>query len=212
MHDRLKTTGSHPTGNLSEPKHRTRSACGRGRGRSVREVPWEEGDRRRLAHSGRPCPQLLQERPLRPGRAQQNSDRRRKRKRHAGGREAGQRQDRVQAGETLAPSHPPSSLGARPQGTGVPTLRGWAVQAVPMEMVPRAPVLKPQQVHVAEPPAPIQGRSRPEWPDGSTAWAPSHARRQGAALGDGLVHTTAETRYRAETNFEKKNKMRKTNK
>lgn len=29
MHDRLKTTGSHPTGNLSEPKHRTRSACGR---------------------------------------------------------------------------------------------------------------------------------------------------------------------------------------
>lgn len=29
MHDRLKTTGSHPTGNLSEPKHRTRSAGGR---------------------------------------------------------------------------------------------------------------------------------------------------------------------------------------
>lgn len=33
---------------------------------------------------------------------------------------------------------------------------------------------------------------------------------QGAALGDGLVHTTAETRYWAETKFEKKNKTRKT--
>lgn len=128
MHDRLKTTGSHPTGNLSEPKHRTRSACGRGLGRSLSEVPWEEGDSRRLAHSGRPRPRLRQELPPRPGRAQQNSDRRRKRKRHAGGRAARRRQDRVQAGETLAPSHTPSSLGARPHGHWGPPSRGRCKQ------------------------------------------------------------------------------------
>lgn len=93
MHDRLKTTGRHPTGNLSEPKHRTRSVCGPPAGASharalnTRDGALTGGGQTRLAPLWTPTP-LSRSRSSLCGQdmcsAGQVAGRRGRRKRHAG--------------------------------------------------------------------------------------------------------------------------------
>lgn len=191
MHDRLKTTGSHPTGNLSEPKHRTRSACGR-RAVPVSEVPWEEGDRGRPAHSGRPCP-----RSALCGQDRCSAEQ------ATGGGEGGRacrrsrglttnRTESKREGETCSQCPPPPRITwcfeyrvQAPWALGSPPFGGEVTSSSHQDGSQSTTVFKPQQTpHGPEPDScqpSAAGRSCPVWPrEGRTAWVPSHAHWQGS--------------------------------